>query len=127
MRYLIDTHILIWHTEKDPRLPQATIEIIENPHNEVYVSKMSLFEICIKQSISKINSTKSPEDFQDVLIDNNFSVLDLQIIDLSNYLILPLIHRDPFDRILIAQAISNNLTIITHDKVFKEYNVNCII
>ena len=122
MHYLLDTHVLIWHAENQ-NLSQNVLNIINNPENTILVSHASLWEMTIKVSIGKLKLNFSIAEFPNLLIQNQFSILPF---DFKNYEILsqlPFHHQDPFDRMLIAQAMSENIPIISHDSKFDLYDV----
>ena len=122
MHYLLDTHVLIWHAENQ-NLNQNVLNIINNPENTILVSHASLWEMTIKVSIGKLKLNFSIAEFPNLLIQNQFSILPF---DFKNYEILsqlPFHHQDPFDRMLIAQAMSENIPIISHDSQFDLYDV----
>lgn len=100
MRILIDTHILLWYVEGNTQLKIAWREILQSPNSLKMVSKASLWEIAIKANIQKL-SIKYPLD---KLVPLDFQILDIDMPHLMAYQELPLYHKDPFDRILIAQA-----------------------
>ena len=122
MHYLLDTHVLIWRAENQ-NLSQNVLNIINNPENTILVSHASLWEMTIKVSIGKLKLNFSIAEFPNLLIQNQFSILPF---DFKNYEILsqlPFHHQDPFDRMLIAQAMSENISIISHDSKFDLYDV----
>ena len=123
MRYLIDTHVLLWLMSGDKRLSKRHRYEIETPGNIVFVSKASLWEIAIKVSISKLELSKPILQFEGYLIENSFQLLDFNYHDLDQLSQLDFHHYDPFDRLIICQAITNNLTILTDDKKFNLYPV----
>ncbi|GAB2553281.1 type II toxin-antitoxin system VapC family toxin [Spirosoma aerophilum] len=124
MRLLIDTHILLWVLEADPQLSARAAELIRSTTNEVFVSAASLLEISIKKKIGKLDTTRSStEVFQEMT-----GVLAIQLLPvlprhLDAYQSIPLYedHRDPFDRLLIATAFADNLTLISDDGKFDRY------
>jgi PIN domain nuclease of toxin-antitoxin system len=124
MRLLLDTHVFLWFISGDKQLKQAVKDIIRNPGNEAYLSVVSLWEAIVKNQIGKLPlpspaETYLPEQRERHLI----SSLTLDEASISQLAKLPSIHRDPFDRMLICQAIEHNLTIVTADKVFHSYPV----
>jgi PIN domain nuclease of toxin-antitoxin system len=124
--YLIDTHVLLWYIQGNPRLSTNTISIIDNPQNKVFVSKVSLWEIAIKVSIGKLTIHIPFEKLDDFLNDKEFIILDFNLFDLSILKTLPFHHTDPFDRLIISQAINNNLRIISDDSKFSTYPVDLV-
>lgn len=123
MNYLIDTHALIWYISGNKKLSKKTVASIEDEKNQVYVSKASLWEITIKLSLEKLDISIPFEELENFLEDHAFSILDYNFSHLETLLSLPFHHRDPFDRMIIAQAKTDDLIIITKDDAFKDYEV----
>jgi len=124
MKLLLDTHIFLWLISGDARLPILFRDVIREPINTVYLSTASLWEIIIKYQLGKLPLPQSPE----IYIPRqrlNHQIKSLAVSESSlKYLVsLPNLHRDPFDRVLISQALENNLTIITVDPEILNYNV----
>lgn len=126
MTYLIDTHILIWRIASSPMLPSKFAEEIDDISNSIVVSKASLWEIAIKVSLRKLELSISFSELENYLFKKDISIVDFSYNDFNNLIELPYYHRDPFDRLLIAQAVTNNFTIITDDKKFKLYSVQLL-
>ena len=122
-RYLLDTHVLLWLLYDDTRVPTGVVEALSRPLAKVYVSSISIVEIEIKRSIGKLLLDSSPLDFIDQM---GFKSLDLTMKEARRLSELPLIHRDPFDRLLICQALENRLTLVTADELVSQYPVNTI-
>lgn len=125
MRLLIDTHILLWVLEADALLSIRAAELIRNTTNEVFVSAASLLEISIKKKIGKLDTARSAtEIFQEMTRALAIQLLPILPHHLDAYQSLPLYedHRDPFDRLLIATASADNLTLISDDSKFERYN-----
>lgn len=122
-RYLLDTHVLLWLLYDDTRVPTEVVEALSRPLAKVYVSSISIVEIEIKRSIGKLLLDSSPLDFIDQM---GFKSLDLTVKEARRLSELPLIHRDPFDRLLICQALENRLTLVTADEFVSRYPVNTI-
>jgi PIN domain nuclease of toxin-antitoxin system len=119
---LLDTHALLWFLGDDPKLPSGIKEKIEDA-DEVTVSIISLWEIAIKLSINKLELQFEFRELPIFLEEVDIKVLPLLVEDMSFYLGLPLHHRDPFDRMLIAQAINYSLCIVSADVAFDAYAV----
>jgi PIN domain nuclease of toxin-antitoxin system len=124
LKFLIDTHIFLWAIEDSPRLSNSAKVLLENTENQPLLSIASLWEISIKISIGKLASLGS---FSQV-IDDYVTTKGLQLLNISPEHLdvlasLPLHHRDPFDRLLIAQAIADNTPILTDDGMFAKYAV----
>ena len=124
MTYLLDTHIFLWWILENPKLTQNTRDIISDPNNILYLSTASTWEMVIKSGIGKISLPLSPEKFiRNQLFLNDISVLDIKLEHTLSLANLPMIHKDPFDRILIAQAKWEDLTFITDDAMIQKYSV----
>ncbi|MBF0099874.1 MAG: type II toxin-antitoxin system VapC family toxin [Desulfobacterales bacterium] len=127
MKYLLDTHIFIWWILDDPKLSDVFKSKISNSNNEFYFSAASAWEIVIKSSIGKLTLPDSPEKFiNDQLHQNRIIELGITIEHTLQLLTLPFLHKDPFDRILIAQSNFEQITIITDDVLIKQYDVKVL-
>jgi len=123
MSILLDTHALIWFLDNDTRLPVSTRTQIETTPT-VFVSVASLWEIAIKANIGKLDLSAPFSTIEPNLIALGISQLPITFKDLEVYLSLPLHHRDPFDRILIAQAISYSLYLVSQDTQMDAYAIH---
>ena len=121
MNLLIDTHVLLWYLIDDSQLSVSSIRKIENPSNNIYVSIASLWEIAIKINIGKLDLYIPFKKLQKEVLNNNFTILPIEFTHTVQLSKLEPIHRDPFDRILISQALVENLTIISKDTTFSAY------
>jgi PIN domain nuclease of toxin-antitoxin system len=123
MKILIDTQAFIWFVEDDRQLPSKIKDELENIENTIILSIASLWEMTIKMSLDKLKISCDIEEMIEKVYKNGFEILPI----LSNHIIklssLNYIHRDPFDRIIIAQGLSEDLTIVTSDAIFKEYGI----
>jgi PIN domain nuclease of toxin-antitoxin system len=124
MRLLLDTHALIWVSENDPQLSQSAKKALELASNTKFVSIATLWEMAIKINIGKLKLAKPLS-----IIIKDFQANDIQLLSVEPAHILlienlPLIHRDPFDRILIAQAISEGFTLVSNEVLFDEYSID---
>ena len=122
MRYLLDTHALIWYSEHSGRLPRMTEEIIDNPKNTIYVSAASLWEIAIKVNLGKLDL--SFDNLLGELKSVKFQILPIENIYLKRLLDLPKIHKDPFDRIIITTAQEEDMILLTSDENIHKYDVS---
>ncbi len=124
VRLLLDTQIIIISCRTSFRLSETAYKALKSPHNQCYVSLISLWEIAIKRSIGKLPITETMVDrvMNDLAIDE-LALERKHIRAVSN---LPLHHRDPFDRLIIAQALAEDLTIVTADRSFAAYGVPLI-
>jgi PIN domain nuclease of toxin-antitoxin system len=123
MRFLLDTHTLLWFLTNSPQLPHTVKSEISNKDNICYVSLVSHWELAIKYSLKKIQLGVSLEQTFLNTKNLNFSILPITQSDILACSTLPFHHRDPFDRLLIAQAQVENLTILTRDAAFASYDV----
>lgn len=123
MRILLDTHTLLWWLTDSPQLSTAQYEVIRNPANHIYVSAATTWEIGIKAALGKVTV---PDNLSTVVLENRFTPLSITIPHTIHIASLPPIHKDPFDRILISQAIVEDLVIATADIEIKKYNVQVI-
>lgn len=124
MSFLLDTHILLWFLENDSKLSNQVREVITNPKNLIFVSAISAWEISIKQSLGKLIA---PSNLEEALRFSSLEVLAMTLVHGIKVADLPMHHKDPFDRMLIAQALVEGLTIITVDHKFKFYDVPLLI
>ena len=120
MRLLLDTHFLLWLAEGSPRLPSSLIEMVENPENQLFFSVASIWEIAIKVG-RRPNFDVTATLLRRHLLDNGCEELGVH----GNHAVavesLPHIHKDPFDRILIAQSLVEDLALLTTDKTVARY------
>jgi PIN domain nuclease of toxin-antitoxin system len=127
MNILLDTHTLIWFLEGErKKLSEKSLSSIENEQNQIFVSIASVWEISIKINIGKLELKNDFNQLMELLDHNNFILLTIQFKHLQKIINLDLIHRDPFDRLLIAQAISQDLQVVTKDPNFSRYNIKTI-
>ena len=126
MRILIDTHILIWMLEGDKQLSDQRRRIISGPANEIFVSVVSFWEIAIKTSTGKLTISKTLSDILDEVAASSSILLLAEPIHTLAVSILPFHHRDPFDRMLVAQAQVGLLDTMTNDVIFADYGLNLI-
>lgn len=124
MKLLLDTHVLLWSATAPDRLASRARSALEDGSHEVLVSLVSAWEIAIKQSLGKIELALPAEKWlPDVLRRTGFEVAELGVDAALRVRALDWHHRDPFDRLLIAQALEHGYTIVTHDDAFQAYRV----
>lgn len=119
---LLDTHTLLWFLEDSSRLP-ANIKLVIEESDRVAASLISLWEIAIKVSIGKLELRIAFDDLPSALETLAIEILPLSWTDVQRYVNLPLHHRDPFDRLLIAQAINQSLVLVSADSILDRYPV----
>ena len=120
MRLLLDTNVFLWWQWRDRRFPSRAKTAIEDRENEVLVSAATIWEVCIKRQIGKLDFDGSPIT---ACTDAGFHLLDITAVHAEAAGNLPRHHGDPFDRMLIAQARLDHLTIVTEDRQFALYDV----
>lgn len=125
MKLLLDTHIFLWFIAGDLKLSSNARSLIEDSANEKFVSVVSLWEIAIKHSLGKLDLS---DDF-DILFPkqleiNGFEMLTIKAAHLSNLISMPFHHRDPFDRLLAAQSVFENMQIVSVDEIFDSYKIS---
>ena len=126
MKYLFDTHTLIWYLNDYEKIPAEIQNIIHLDENEVYISIVSIWEIAIKFNINKLDLPYSIKEIIAILKAKHFKILSIRIKYLILYRNLSLIHRDPFDRLIVSTAISDDLILLTSDSENQLYPVNWI-
>ena len=125
MKYLLDTHTLLWFLTGDERLSDRARRLIDDSSNEKFLSIVSLWEIAIKVGLGKLDLGKPFEQvFPERLRFNHIEILDITVDSLIKLTTLPFHHRDPFDRMIIAQGLVEGLPIISVDTEFDAYDVN---
>ncbi len=121
MKILIDTHLLLWAAGQPDRLSSAALRLIDNPSNDLLFSAASVWEVAIKRGLGRKDFQVDPRLLRRGLLDNGYSELPI----LSDHVVaidgLPHIHRDPFDRLLVAQATVEGITLLTSDSVVAQY------
>jgi PIN domain nuclease of toxin-antitoxin system len=125
MKVLIDTHVFIWWTNEPARLSPSVYTLLTDPTTEPMLSMVSIWEMQIKISLGKL-ALKSPlpELVEDEIERNKFQLMSIELPHIYAVGSLPLYHRDPFDRLLIAQASVEKLSILSIDEVFDDYGID---
>jgi PIN domain nuclease of toxin-antitoxin system len=118
LRILLDTHLLLWWLGNAPDLSEPARALISEPENTVFVSAVSLWEIWLKESLGKL---RLPADFEARMANEPFESLHMSATHARQVALLPWHHRDPFDRMLVAQARAENLTLLTADDRVTRY------
>ncbi len=121
MKFLLDTHLLLWAAGQPNQLSSAARKLIDNPANELLFSPASIWEVAIKRGLGRSDFQADPRLLRRGLLDNGYSELPI----FSDHVVaidsLPPIHKDPFDRVLVAQATVEGITLLTADSVVAEY------
>ena len=121
MKFLLDTQILLWAAGQPERLSVAARKLLEDPRSELLFSAASLWEIAIKRSLGREDFRVEPRLLRRSLLDNGYAELPItsqHAVDIDN---LPLLHKDPFDRLLLAQAVGEGITLVTADAQLARY------
>lgn len=123
MTILVDTHVFLWFILDDPKLPTKAKELLVDPDHDRYLSIASVWEVAIKHGLSKLELKDGLKGFIDDIGRANFQLLPIGFPHIMSLAFLPLHHRDPFDRMLIAQAKAEGMHILTADPHFGAYEV----
>ena len=126
MQYLLDTHILIWYLDGSNKLPDKIKDLISDESADIRVSIISLWEIAIKLKLNKLDTNIQFSSIQDFIISSSFGLINIKVAHLNTLIEMALYHNDPFDRLLIAQAIAEDMTLISVDKYFSAYPVKLL-
>ena len=124
MRLLLDTHAFIWWDNEPEKLSRRVLELCQDSHNQVFLSVASIWEIQIKLQLGKIKLDVSLQEMVESQQEaNNLTILSVQAHHVFELAGLPDIHKDPFDRMIVAQTKTDGLRLLTHDPVMKKYPV----
>lgn len=118
MRLLLDTHVLLWWRDNSPLLSRNAHAAITDAQNQILISVASLWEIVIKRGLGKL---RFPDDLELVLQEEKFGLLAITFRHLQALEILPSVHRDPFDRMLVAQSMAEGIPLVTNDRALSTY------
>ena len=122
MKFLLDTHILLWAAGSPEKLSQQAKSIIEESENQLFFSAASLWEISIKKGLGRPDFKVDARVLRRALIDNGYQELNITGLHSVSVEDLPFIHKDPFDRILLSQATVEGFTLLTSDKTIAQYS-----
>jgi PIN domain nuclease of toxin-antitoxin system len=122
VRLLLDTHVLLWWLSDDRKLANSGRQIIANPDNDVLVSSASVWEISIKTGLGRLEIEL--DDLENAIARNGFRSLPIGFRHALTAGRLPNVHRDPFDRMLVAQASVEEMRVVSHDRVFERYGLS---
>ena len=121
MKLLLDTHLILWAASTPNRLSPAARQAIQNPANELFFSAASIWEIAIKTSLARADFRVDPRLLRRALAENGYHELPVTSEHAVNLVHLPPIHKDPFDRLLIAQALTEAVPLLTADPILARY------
>ena len=123
-RLLLDTHVLLWALEDSQALSVDARQSIADTRNEVFVSAVSIWEMAIKRSLGKL---RAPDNLADTVQEAGFAALPITLSHAEQAGMLPPHHRDPFDRMLVAQALAEGLVVVTDDAHIPKYGVRTML
>lgn len=128
MRLLLDTHIFLWYITGDSRLPATVLPLIRDPANEVYLSVISVWEAMVKYQLGKLPLPQSPDVYvPQQRRHHKIESLPLDEDSVTKLAKLPALHKDPFDRMLICQAIQHGLTLASTDSAVRAYSAHVLV
>jgi PIN domain nuclease of toxin-antitoxin system len=123
MKNILDTHVVMWLATNAPQLSETAKQAIFNSASENYVSIVSAWEVSIKMSLGKLRLKGGVSEFFEIIYENGFELLPLKEEYIKQVETLPLLHRDPFDRMLIVSAMSEGMSLITADTNIHQYKI----
>lgn len=123
MNILLDTHTFLWYLQDSNQLSDKAAAILEDSSNSLWLSIASLWEMSIKLGLGKLSLQRSFSELEEVLQKLKIEILPITFADTKRYINLPLHHRDPFDRILVAQAMNHSLILMSRDSAFDAYSI----
>ena len=128
MNYLLDTQVVIWFIDGDERVPLPVRDAVHDPENTVSITMVSLWEIAIKRSLGKLELATSLRDIQDKILSRQVDMLSITVdhLEAAEALEHQAKHRDPFDRLIISQAMVEDMTLISSDPQFEHYLVKLL-
>ena len=126
MRYLLDTHTFLWYFADSNSLSETAANIMEDEYLQKYVSMASLWEFSIKLSMGKLQFEGGLSQLLNIMTQNGFVIWPITQSHLMGIINLPFIHRDPFDRLIVATAKMDGMTIVTVDENIYKYGVSCV-
>ncbi|RYZ47210.1 MAG: type II toxin-antitoxin system VapC family toxin [Chitinophagaceae bacterium] len=126
MDLLLDTHAFVWFLNGDNQLPVSVRYLIADTSNRCFFSIASLWEIAIKNSLGKLNMQGSFSQLANFLNENAIEVLPVTFEHIQRLLQLEYLHRDPFDRMILAQSLTENITLVSKDDIFRKYGATLL-
>lgn len=121
MRLLVDTHLLLWAADAFEKLPVGAVEIMQDPNVDLAFSAVNIWEIMVKRALNRPDFQVDPRELRDDLVDAGYEEMDVTSEHALALEALPMLHRDPFDRLLIAQAIADDRQLLTSDRIVARY------
>jgi PIN domain nuclease of toxin-antitoxin system len=127
MRLLLDTHIILWALTADPRLSATTQDLLLDPHNDVFFSAATILEIAIKHSLRRESMPIAAEHAMRLFAEAGYEELSITAAHAAKVETLPPLHNDPFDRLLVAQALTEPMRLVTHDRLIGSYSDSILL
>jgi len=127
MRLLLDTHVLLWALTDDPRLTTSARELLLDPHNDVFFSAATVWEIAIKRALRRADIPVSAEQAIYLFREAGYEELEISAAHAARVETLPHLHVDPFDRLLVAQALTEPMRLITSDRIVASYSPGILL
>lgn len=124
MNLLLDTHVLLWAASAPERLSEQAVELLADPHNALHFSVASLWEVVIKTGLNRPDFRVDPHLLRRGLLENGYQELSVTARHVLEVSLLPTIHKDPFDRLMVAQAISEGFLLLTADELVASYPIS---
>lgn len=124
---MLDTHIALWAITDSPRLPKQAFELISNPKNTIWVSVATIWEIAIKFALGRGDMPVSSQDALHYFQQSGYKILAIEAEHVIAAGALPIHHQDPFDRVLIGQALTEPMRLMTHDRLVAKYSNTIIL
>ncbi len=121
MKLLLDTHLLLWAAGGSDQMPAEAVRLLNDPANELFFSPASLWEVVIKNGLGRADFKVDPHLLRRGLMDNGYNELSITSVHTVAIEGLPPIHKDPFDRILVAQATTEGMVLVTSDAIVAQY------
>jgi PIN domain nuclease of toxin-antitoxin system len=126
VKYLLDTHVFLWIADAPEKLSRKASEIIRNPDNQIFLSIATPWELAIKSKNGKLDAAGLLRDLEAGVFEGDLEILPVSVSQVIRAGSLPLHHRDPFDRLLIAQALDQRMPILSKDRLLDRYGVQRI-
>ncbi len=126
MKYLLDTHVFLWIADAPEKLSRKASEIVPDPGNRIFLSIATPWELAIKTNNGKLDAAELLRDLEAGVFAKDLEILPASVSQVIRAGLLPLHHRDPFDRLLVAQALDQRLPILSKDRILDRYGVKRI-
>lgn len=125
-KYLLDTHTLLWMHDDSALISENLRNVLSAKNASLFLSIASCWEITIKQQIKKLKLEYNLDEIASYCLDNSINILPVSLTYITQYSLLPLFHRDPFDRMIVATAYCDNLVLVSKDSQLSQYNISVL-